>query len=284
MHYGMAIKKIRKNKGYSQKEISGDAFSQATFSNFESGKSDIHSVNFIYILNQLQLSFNEFEFILNGYGYDKSTEIISHFFQLPYNNRSELLKVRSNIENFLAKNDHVFLHELLIICDALLIIEESNDFNKARELVTPIWKRMSFYDQWYLVDIKIINVILYFFEVETSISITEKLLVRLNLYKDFTEASKLKITLNLNLSMLLIKNKMFEKSFENLENLLISKKYKMSYRALAGCYNRLAICSSYMNENRVKEYLGKVNSLLMVYEDYQLLELFKLEFEENCKK
>ncbi|MEK5186233.1 helix-turn-helix domain-containing protein [Solibacillus sp. FSL W7-1324] len=58
-NYGITIKSIRKNKGYTQKEVAANLFTQATYSNFEAAKTDILSFSFMHLLSQLQISSEE---------------------------------------------------------------------------------------------------------------------------------------------------------------------------------------------------------------------------------
>lgn len=282
--YGSILKRIRKNKSYSQKNIAGTLFSQSTYSNFESNKSDINSVGFLHILNQLQLTSEELEYIYNEYQYDKETEIKQQFFRLPYNNKQEILKVINSINIYLKTNQNIFLEELRSICEALLILETSGDLITAKEKVLTVWKRISRYDQWYLMDIRVINVILYFFDNEVAVQITDKLLKRLKTYKNFSEAVRLSLTLRINLSIILIKSGLYVEALTNLERLLEQHIQELPYQSLAVCYNRMSICYSFScNENEVI-YRKKMENLLEIYEDKVLFQMILHEYNEYSNK
>lgn len=62
--YGLVIKKIRTGKGYTQKYVSKDHFSQGGFSKFENNITDISMGNMEFILNQLDVTFEEFFYII----------------------------------------------------------------------------------------------------------------------------------------------------------------------------------------------------------------------------
>lgn len=279
-YYGSTLKKVRKNKGYSQNDVIGKNFAQSTYSNFEANKSDIHSISFLFLLNQLQLTAEEFRYIHNGYKFDEVSEIKQKFFRLPYNNKSEIEKVINSIENYLKTNESLFLEELKCICEALVVLEVSGDIAKAKEKVTIVWERLSRYDQWYLSDIKLINVILYFFEDEVAIEFTDKLLERLKIYNDFADALRLSFSLTLNLSMILVKNGKYTAALNKLEKMLEHNIHLLPYQSLAVWFNRMAICYSYFNRAKEELYKDKIINLLEIYEDKVLLEMI----QEDHKK
>lgn len=116
----------------------------------------------------------------------------------------------------------------------------------AMEKVNKIWERISRFDQWYLMDIRMMNVILYFFESDVVISITDKLIERLKVYQNYDEAARLKNTLTINLSLILIRSGMMSEALSRLENFLQLHLKDLSYKSLAVCLNRIAICYSYI--------------------------------------
>ncbi|MEK5209687.1 helix-turn-helix domain-containing protein [Psychrobacillus sp. FSL H8-0510] len=280
-NYGGTIKRIRKNKGYTQKEIVGELFTQSTYSNFESEKSDILSAHFMHLLLQIQISTDELRYIHNGYKHDVVTEIVNSFFRLSYNNKYEITNVITSIDEYLLNDKkNILLEELRSVCEALLIVETTGDFEKAREKVNTIWERISRYDQWYLTDIRMMNVILYFFEDDVVIYITEKLLERLNKYKAFNDSKKISTTLILNLSLLLIKSGRYSEALDRLVTLLDSHMKDLPYRPLTVCFNRMAICYSYISKDKELLYKQKITKLLDVYEDDAFKQMVIQEHEK----
>ena len=284
-NYGKTIRSIRKNKGYTQKEVAANLFTQATYSNFEAAKTDILSTSFMHLLSQLQISSEELRFIHNGYQYDDELEIAERFFNLPYNDREEILGILKLIEDYYLKgNSNIILNELKIICEALLIVESSGDLLVAREKVNKVWERISRFDQWYLVDIRIMNVILYFFDCDVVIYITDKLVERLKVYQGFEEAKRIKKTLTINLSLILIKNGLISEALNRLEDFLRTHLRDLSYKALTVCFNRIAICYSHISKGKEKVYIKKIHSLLEIYEDESFKEILLLEYNKYCSK
>jgi transcriptional regulator with XRE-family HTH domain len=280
-NYGGTIKKIRKNKGYTQKEVAGKLFTQSTYSNFESDKSDILSTSFMHLMLQLQLTYDELSYIHNGYEFDRFTEIVKGFFRLPYNNKNEISKVITSIDEYhINENRNIVLEELRSICEALLIVETSGDLIMAREKVNNVWERISRYDQWYLIDIKMMNVILYFFDDDVVTYITDKLLERLKVYKNFDEAIRLTSTLSLNLSLILIKNGMYSKALDRLNKFIETSLQEIPYKPLAVCFKRMAICYSYLSKEKEIVFIKKKEILLELYEDEVFSKMIQLEYKK----
>lgn len=69
MHWdiGTVYKTIRKAKGITQQEICGDWISRSNLSKFESNQSVPSYETMEFLLNQIDMSFGEFEYICNYY-------------------------------------------------------------------------------------------------------------------------------------------------------------------------------------------------------------------------
>lgn len=285
MGLGPTLKGIRKSKNLSQKKITGSRFTQATYSNYENGISDISSTNLIYILEQLTISLEELKYIANDYQIKMGDKLINKFFDLPFNNFHLVSSLIIEIDQYLKSNENItVLTEIKLICEAMLILIDKGDFKKARLKVMPVWERMSKYDQYYLVDIQMLNVILYIFPFETSENIFKTLIRNLLKYQELKESKKIKKSLVLNFSMLLILNERYKDASKLLEQLLNEDLKSMSYTYLAICLNRLAIINTFESPNEVHFFLKKRDSLLVIYKDYDLEMHLKNEFERLKNK
>src|SRR5690606_30631527 len=106
--YGEAIRGIRKSRGMTQKYVGKGILSQAAFSKYERGLTDIHSSAFIQILERLGMSLEEFEYVYYAYSYPTTKKIFYKFFNFPYNRVEDL-------------------HELIIEIDACLLEQPIED-------------------------------------------------------------------------------------------------------------------------------------------------------------
>ena len=78
---GSIYKKIRKSKGLSQNEVCGTSISRTTLSKFENNKLSPSYDTMVYLLLQIDMSEEEFQFVCNDFSYDLRDEIISLFFR-----------------------------------------------------------------------------------------------------------------------------------------------------------------------------------------------------------
>lgn len=278
--YGDALKSIRKSKNLTQTQVAATQFSQAMYSYYEKNQTDIAASHFIHVLSQLQVSLDELKFIANHYQYSDAEHLSQRFFSQPFNNEADLSTMIQTIEAYLTKhNDHVILEELKYVCEALLILISSGNIDEARTKVEPIWRRLSNFDHYYVMDIKMVNAILYLFPYETAQAITQILLKSLERYGHFHETKRLKVSVKLNFSLMSIMEGHLLLAQEMLECVLASERQDMSYISLAVCFNRLAICYSFQAPELVASFAEKRRMLLTVYEDTQLDYQLRHEFK-----
>lgn len=100
MELGETISKLRKEKNISIKDLCENYLSRSAYTRFVNGETDTSSTNFLFFLERLQVSLNEFIFIQNDY-------------QLP-ESQTSLLKLQ---KFFLAEN-----------LDGLKSVEQDCDF------------------------------------------------------------------------------------------------------------------------------------------------------------
>ncbi|EOH95026.1 transcriptional activator, Rgg/GadR/MutR family domain-containing protein [Enterococcus haemoperoxidus ATCC BAA-382] len=78
-NYGLTIRKIRLNKGYSQKEVYTDIITKSYAIEFEQGKHDISLFLFMQILDRLMVDIDEFFYIHNEYHLAEENDYINKF-------------------------------------------------------------------------------------------------------------------------------------------------------------------------------------------------------------
>ncbi|WP_342558199.1 hypothetical protein [Metasolibacillus sp. FSL K6-0083] len=278
MNYGSTLKVIRKNKGYSQQYLAKNILSQSSFSKFEHNQCDINFVAFHQLLEKLNMTYNEFSFIHEGFQNAKKTQLVQDFFSMPYNSKEELKRMLMAIDEYLQYNEDLLLEDLRLVCLALLHLRENLGMENARKLVTPIWTRMSALHNWYITDFRLLNSILYFFPTDIAIEISNNMLQRLKKYKKFEEVKNLKLTLCINLSLLLIKNKQYKEALQILNKLLNENLKIMPYQSLAVCLSRKEICLQKLLPSNETPYLSKAIELVKIYNDDSLLQTITLEF------
>ena len=94
MYFGKDLKSIRKNRTYSQMEVTNDIISQSTYSKFETGIRDIDARIYIQLLQRLNISAEEFDYVRNSYSYGRKQDIIHRLFSIDYNTYAEFTHIK----------------------------------------------------------------------------------------------------------------------------------------------------------------------------------------------
>ncbi|MGE7946010.1 helix-turn-helix domain-containing protein [Lysinibacillus sp. NPDC093688] len=277
MNRGKTLKQIRKNKGVSQLILSKGIVSQSTYSKYEAGRVDVDAEKYIKLLNKLNISLEEFEYIHNDRIYRKKKDIVQQFFMLNHNDIEKLTLLKIKTAEYLQIENDIEIKEIRLVCEGLIQLNQEN-INEAKEIIKPIWERISKYDQWYLSDICLINTILFLFPVDIAIEFTQNVLKRLNKYNSFRDIELLKSAFNINLSLLVITNEDYSTALSIINDSLRQYKRKMNYYILALHFSRKAICHFHLGYNDSTVFLEKAFQLIRLYEDDEYFERIQLEF------
>lgn len=185
-NYGNVYRMIRKSKGISQNNICNGNLERSTLSKFES-KNRVPSFDTMqYLLEQVNVSFNEFEYICNEYNNSERQEILVDFYSLVSNaQRTKIDMLIKRCERYLKNNNDYKINEINHILHIFLELNELNKLNFSdisMKLATIVWDRISLIDTWTYDDIRTINFIFYFLPLETIKSIVPKMLRSLEKY------------------------------------------------------------------------------------------------------
>lgn len=259
-------------------KVTNHIISQSAYSKFEAGIRDIDATIYIKLLQRMNISSDEFDYVRNDYSYGRKQNIIHSFFSLDYNHIGNLNILKNQVENFLEEHYDEDIEQIHLMCEAFIQLHDTRNIEIAKSIVKPLWEEISKYEQWYLNDIRIINAILFLFPVDIAIEFTKTILIRLDEYKNFQDAERLKIAFKINLSLLLIKNKNHAEAITVIENSLQYDKKKMSYSILALHFSREAICRANINKEGSKELMEKARQLSLTYDDHDYWNRIKQEF------
>lgn len=274
---GETIKKIRKNKNYTQKFVTKGILSQSTYSKIEAGRVDPSYMKFSQILSRLDMSEDEFRFLIDEEG-DERGEVIQSFFRLNYNDSNALKQIKQRIGGYLENKDDFLLQDIGYICDALILIIEERNYSKASHFATKVWSRLEKFDQWYLTEFRLINSIMFIFPVETILEIAE----RMNQYlKDYlTRESRLLLNnMQTNICLVLIRNREYEVALEHLNELIVRLREEHNYYLLSIVYMRKGIVLTRLENPDAETYLTKAMRLVQAFDQPELEEAFKNEIE-----
>lgn len=145
-NYGNVYRMIRKSKGISQNNICNGNLERSTLSKFES-KNRVPSFDTMqYLLEQVNVSFNEFEYICNEYNNSERQEILVDFYSLVSNaQRTKIDMLIKRCERYLKNNNDYKINEINHILHIFLELNELNKLNFSdisMKLATIVWDRI----------------------------------------------------------------------------------------------------------------------------------------------
>ena len=275
--FGNIYKEIRESKGLTQEEVCGNVLSRTSLSKIESGKATPKYENMEFLLRQINMSFEEFDYICHLYQPSQRTEIMQ-----TYLNMTSIIGSNSLVHFFETCQDYLKTHHDLPIeeiRDMLEIVihirqhgtEQLSD--QVKQTVKKLWEKIEKQDTWYENDLKILNTILFSFPIEHLHLITEKILQRLEVYKNYQHLYELRVAILLNLSTIYLYNQDKNMCQQICYTLLEDAKKKKHYDRLAICYVRIGICR---DDARL---IQKGFSLLELTEETSMLSYLKKEVE-----
>ncbi len=275
--FGKVYKEIRESKGLTQEEVCGEVLSRTSLSKIESGKVTPKYENMEFLLRQINMSFEEFDYICHLYQPSQRTEIMQ-----TYLNMNSIIGSSSLVNFFETCQDYLKTHHDLPIeeiRDMLKIVihirqhgtEQLSD--QVQQTVKKLWEKIEKQDTWYENDLKILNTILFSFPIEHLHLITEKILQRLEVYKNYQHLYDLRMAILLNLSTIYLYNQDKNMCQQICYTLLEDAKNKKSYDRLAICYVRIGICTD------DSKLIQKGFSLLELTDETSILAFLKKEVE-----
>ena len=277
--FGKVYKEIRESKGLTQEEVCGNVLSRTSLSKFESGKATPKYENMEFLLRQINMSFEEFEYICHLYQSSQRTEIMQ-----TYLNTSSIFGTSSLVNLFETCQDYLKVHhdlpieEIRDMLEVVIYIRQHGTGQlsiQVEQTVKKLWEKIEKQDTWYENDLKILNTILFSFPIDHLHLITGKILQRLEVYKNYQHLYDLRMTILLNLSTLYLYNQDKNMCQQICYTLLEDAKNKKSYDRLAICYVRIGICRD------DAKLIQKGFSLLELTNETSMLSHLKKEVETH---
>ena len=275
--FGKVYKEIRESKGLTQEEVCGNVISRTSLSKIESGKATPKYENMEFLLRQINMSFEEFDYICHLYQPSQRTEIMQTYLNMSsIIGSSGLVDFFETCQNYLKTHHDLPIEEIRDMLKIVIHIrrhgtEQLSD--QVKQTIQKLWEKIEKQDTWYESDLKILNTILFSLPIEHLHLITGKILQRLEVYKNYQHLHDLRVTILLNLSTIYLYNQDKNMCKQICYTLLEDAKNKKSYDRLAICYVRIGICK---DDARL---IQKGFSLLELTEETSMLSHLKKEVE-----
>ena len=270
--FGDVLKEIRIDRGYSQQYVAEGIMGQSAYSKIERNEIEPTFRKWLLILEKLNVSVEEFQYILNKENLTKKEKLINEFFSLNYNHPDNLKLLKEELVAYLKVDEDYLLRDISYACESLIALNTTQNVEKAQSFAKKIWERLEKFDKWYLLDIRFINTILFIFPIDVAVNIGERATKQLIPYYNLKEAEVLLINVDINLSVLLIDDKKYPEALEYLEKVIpLCKKYQ-KYNQLAIAYSRKGIIlhkTGKIEESSV--LIEKAYAILNAIEDTKLL-------------
>ena len=275
--FGKVYKEIRESKGLTQEEVCGEVLSRTSLSKIESGKATPKYENMEFLLRQINMSFEEFEYICQLYQPSQRTEIMQTYLNMrSIIGTSDLVNLFQKCQNYLKTHHDLPIEEIRDMLEVVIYIRQHGAgelSDHAEQVVKKLWRKIEKQDTWYESDLKILNTILFSFPIEHLHLITEKILQRLEVYKNYQHLYDLRMAILLNLSTIYLYHQDRNMCQQICYTLLEDAKNKKSYDMLAICYVRIGICRD------DAKLIQKGFSLLELVDETSMLSHLKQEVE-----
>jgi len=275
--FGKVYKEIRESKGLTQEEVCGDVLSRTSLSKIESGKVTPKYENMEFLLRQINMSFEEFDYICHIYQPSQRTEIMQTYLNMnSIIGGSGLVHFFETCQNYLKTHHDLPIEEIRDMLEVVIHIRQHGTeqlSDQVKQTVKKLWEKIEKQDTWYESDLKILNTILFSFPIEHLHLITGKILQRLEVYKNYQHLHDLRMAILLNLSTIYLYHQDKNMCQQICYTLLEDAKNNKSCDMLAICYVRIGICRD------DAKLIQKGFSLLELTDETSILAFLKKEVE-----
>ena len=275
--FGKIYKEIRESKGLTQEEVCGNVLSRTSLSKIESGKATPKYENMEFLLRQINMSFEEFDYICHLYRPSQRTEIMQTYLNMnSIIDGSGLVDFFETCQNYLKTHHDLPIEEIRDMLEIVIHIRQHGTeqlSDQVKQTIQKLWEKIEKQDTWYESDLKILNTILFSFPIEHLHLITGKILQRLEVYKNYQHLYDLRMAILLNLSTIYLYHQDKNMCQQICYTLLEDAKNKKSYDMLAICYVRIGICRD------DAKLIQKGFSLLKLTDETSILAFLKKEVE-----
>ncbi|MCY7171135.1 helix-turn-helix domain-containing protein [Streptococcus gallolyticus subsp. gallolyticus] len=277
--FGKVYKDIRQSKGLTQEEICGDMLARSTLARIESGQVIPKFDTFIFLLQQINMSLEEFEYICNVYQPSERQKLLNIANNnLSITDNTELLSLKQQCQEYLQTHHDIPIQQLLDRLTVTIHVREFGGESKDttfQETTQKIWHYLEKQNTWYQNDFKLLLTILYHFPLETLKTITPKILINLVKYTNLYNIKPLQLTLLTNLASIYLDNHQTKECETfSLEALKLAKELKR-YDFLGIAQVRLGICR---DDNSL---IDKGMSLLHLTEEEKIFEALEKEVTKH---
>lgn len=243
VNFGNSYKTIRKNKGLTQKEVCQDELTIATLSKFENGKSMPSYALISHLLHQVNMSFDEFEYLCSVDDFDEEKQLKLRFDAIISNAEFQAIHdLKMRCEKHLSRTSNKRIEELKDILELYLELHREDFSKKAQEIALKLWNTIAIKKEWYVSELKLLNQILFYFPDNLVFDVADRILERIKEYEAFQNIARLRASILINLSTLYLQHSKIERCEEVSQWAYQEAKKLKRYDFISICLIRLGIC------------------------------------------
>ncbi|MBC2256977.1 helix-turn-helix domain-containing protein [Listeria booriae] len=204
---GDTLKEIRINQGLKQKDLFDEFLPRGTLQKIESNERVPAYDRLQYIARKLNTTISEIEFLQNHKQLSKVEKIIFDYRNLKHSIYTDDIKnLLTRMEKYLDEAYDQRIFELKAILEAMLIINNTQDYQAPVKKVQFIWERLEKQDEWLSIDMLILAHIFFIFPTYTARQIINRLVINIESYVYFQNNKRLQLGLYLNIASYLKSN------------------------------------------------------------------------------
>lgn len=271
-NFGKIYREIRKAKHISQSKICSHELSRSTLSKIENCKLIPSFEIMNYLLNQINVSFEEFIYLCNGY-HSTNRDILCQqvYKQLRGNNVHKLNTLVENCESFLNQNTDLYVYIMTQFLKIKSDLCRRNIDKPNINIALAVYHHLEKCDNWYWNDFILCDIILFDLPFESVKQITTRLLHSLSKYDNYHITDPLRCRLLINLSTIYLYHYDYKTCILILTKCLKYINVLKRYDYIAIYHIRMGICQ------KSKSQINTGVSMLQQFDDKYTLSNMKDE-------
>ncbi|HFU3799415.1 TPA: helix-turn-helix domain-containing protein [Streptococcus suis] len=279
--YGSVYREIRKSKHLSQEQVCGDYLNRATLSRFEKNQNIPSYELMRFLLKQVDMTFEEFEYLCNYYQPSQRQQLLYDIDNLKNPTTQTMEDLIQRCQSHLKKEPNdVPIHRRCLLLETVVAVRKSSSITQLSEeadsLSKLLWSELERYDNWYHNDIILVGTLLSKISSLDALEETANLLLkRLEKYKDYKRIQPTILSHYRSLSYFFLEQKQYSKSTFFATKLMELAKQEKRYDQLARAYVYLGLA-----ENK-QELIDKGLQILELTDEQALLDNLQFLIKEH---
>ena len=194
--FGTVFKKLRESRHLSLADISKMGVSTSQISRFENGESDLTITKFIAILKKMNISIDEYLYVVNNFKRDDLSELLYQINKYLINHDAKGLK--NLLVTYQEKTDDSIYHRLhiLIIKIRLSFLDSYNQYELKD--IEELSEYLFSVEYWGIYELLIFSSVIDVLEPQLYMTLLREMNRRVDFYKDIPRNKKLIIIMNIN--------------------------------------------------------------------------------------